>query len=238
MIQICIVEDDENTVRVLKSYIERYAELNEIECLVSDFGCAGDFLKGYDAGTDIVLMDIELPDGNGMEAVKKLRETNSTVMVIFVTNLAQFAIKGYEVNAFDFIIKPVSYYQFSMKLRRAFGCLQALRNRKIWVATRQGKRLVSTNSLIYVEVMKHVITYHTTEGDIVGSGTLKSISSTLEGLPFVLCNRCYLVNLSFVTEVHGSSVTAGGVNLQISEPRKKAFLQSFNDFLGSGGRGV
>lgn len=235
MIQMCIVEDDKATAATLKKYVERYSELNEVECATSVYYNTADFLRNYPAETDIVFMDIELPDGNGMETVKKLRETNKSVLVIFVTNLAQYAVKGYEVNAFDFIVKPVSYYQFAMKLRRAFECLQKLRNRVIWVVTRHGKKFVNANTIIYVEVMKHMITYHTTEGDVVGTGTLKSVSAVLEGLPFALCNRCYLINLSFVTEINGSTVTVGGTDLQVSEPRRKAFLQSFNDYLSSGG---
>lgn len=235
MFNMCIVEDDENALNTLKGFIERYSQSNEITSQVTAFNRAEDFLKNCPSSTDIVFMDIELPDINGMEAVRRLREFNKRVIVIFVTNLAQYAVNGYEVNAFDFIVKPVTYYQFAMKLRRALECLQKLSNRRIWVATRSGKKFVSANSIMYVEVMKHIITYHTTEGSVLGSGTLKSVFSTLEGLPFALCNRCYLVNLAYVTEVNGNNVVVGDTALQISEPRKKSFLQSFNEYISSGG---
>ncbi len=235
MIKMCIVEDDGSTRNALKGFIRRYAEQNGQPSDVFAYGDATSFFAEYSKDTDIVLMDIELPDLNGLEAVRKLRLIDSRVIVIFVTNLAQYAVKGYEVNAFDFIVKPVSYYQFAMKLRRALEYLHTLRNREIWVTTRHGKRMVAASELRYVEAMKHVITYHTTAGEVVGSGTLKRVLDDLEGLPFALCNRCYLVNLSYITEIKGNTVVVGGRELQIAAPRRKAFLTSFNEYLSMGG---
>ena len=68
---------------------------------------------------DIVFMDIELPGINGMEAAHRLREIDQQVILIFVTNMAQFAVKGYEVDALDYIIKPAQYGPLSIKLDRA-----------------------------------------------------------------------------------------------------------------------
>ena len=68
-------------------------------------------------------MDIDLPSMDGMSAVKKIREHSLDTMVIFVTSLAQYAIEGYKVNAFDFIVKPVQYYNFALSLKRALKTL-------------------------------------------------------------------------------------------------------------------
>ena len=66
---------------------------------------------------DIIIFDIDMPGINGIDTARKLRETDSTYYY-FVTNIAQYAINGYEVDAVDYILKPVSYYDFSMKFHR------------------------------------------------------------------------------------------------------------------------
>ncbi len=78
-------------------------------------GC-GIVSEHYRADYDIVFMDIELPGINGMEAAHRLREIDQQVILIFVTNMAQFAVKGYEVDALDYIIKPAQYGPLSIKL--------------------------------------------------------------------------------------------------------------------------
>ena len=76
-------------------------------------------------------MDIEMPHLNGMEAAQKIRELDKEVVIVFITNMAQYAIKGYEVDALDFILKPLNYYTFSMRFTRAVGR----------VKNREGKRI-------------------------------------------------------------------------------------------------
>lgn len=234
MIRVAIVEDESAVAENLAGYLARYGQENGRELSVTRFDNALKFLSVGSGNFEVVLMDIELPDLDGMSAVAKLRETDGNVLVIFVTNLAQYAVKGYEVNAFDFIVKPVSYYNFALKIGRAIERLGVSRELEIWVSTRHGKKLVTAGTLKYVEVMKHVLIYHTTRGDVTGSGTLRSVLEITEGLPFALCNQCYLVNLRYVTEIKDYKVIVGGDTLQISSPKRKEFIRALNNYLGGG----
>ena len=178
-------------------------------------------MEKYPENCHLVFMDIELPGMDGMTAVRKLRKIDERVCVIFVTNLAQYAVNGYEVNAFDFIVKPLSYYDFYMKFKRVMDSFALKTPKSLWVVARNGKRMITADKLMYVEVMKHEITYNMANGEkIVCSGTLKKVHEELAGLPFVLCNRCYLVNLSYVKEVRDENVYVGDDVLQISLAKK------------------
>lgn len=236
MLKISIVEDDDATAQTIEHMLQKYFEQSGIDIHISRYADAVRFLDGYDLKTDVVMMDIELPGMNGMEAVKQLRKKDTDVAVLFVTNLAQYAVKGYEVNAFDFIVKPVSYGSLAMKLRRLCQYLSTKRKCEICVSTRHSKILLKASEIKYVEIMRHVVTYHTIRGTFVGSGTLKNVMELLEGLPFALCNRCYLVNLQFVTQIVGKEVYVGGDSLLISAPRSKEFMAAFNQYLGTGGK--
>lgn len=235
VIKAAIVEDETACSEQLKKYLERYAEENGLEIKTSVYPNGDEFLSEGKA-FDVIFMDIEMPGSDGLSVVKRLRETDGDVMVFFVTGLAQYAVNGYEVRAFDFMVKPVGYYDFAIKFSRAVESLAGKRRCEIWVKSRQGKKLVTADKLMYVEVMRHNLVFHTTEGDVGGTGTLKSVTEVFEGLPFALCNQCYYVNLGFVTEVRGPYVYVGGDKIQISLPKKKEFMRTLNDYLATGGR--
>lgn len=123
MIKIAVVEDELEMSNILVKFINKFFEENELYVKATVFNNALKFLDAYNFNFDLVFMDINMPSLDGINASKKLREIDSEVMLIFVTSLAQYAIKGYEVNAFDFIVKPISYYNFALKLTRAIDNL-------------------------------------------------------------------------------------------------------------------
>ncbi len=104
--------------------------------------------------------------------------------------------------------------------------------------SRTGKKMISADTLRYVEVMHHMLVFHTTAEEVRGTGTMKKICELLEGLPFALCNQCYLVNLAYVSGINGNTVLVGEDELQISAPKRKNFLCALNNYLGAGGGGL
>ena len=100
-VRIAIVEDDKSASDALLGYIEEYGVSEHETFEVGRYYTATSFIDAFKGNYDIVFMDIELPDGNGMEVVRTMRERGCASLVIFVTNLAQYAVKGYEVRAFD-----------------------------------------------------------------------------------------------------------------------------------------
>ena len=109
MINIIIIEDSQDDYKYLADAIHRYAEQSGEVFSVKHYVSALLFLNEYKADADIIFMDIELPDINGVLASEKLRTRDSDVALVFVTNLAHLAIKGYSVSATDFIVKPINY---------------------------------------------------------------------------------------------------------------------------------
>ena len=235
VIRAAIVEDDRASADELAGFLKRFGEEHS-RAIEHEWFPDGDGFLQSEEKFDVIFMDIEMPGSDGLSVVKNLREKDKDVLVFFVTNLAQYAVSGYEVQAFDFIVKPVSYYSFAMKFARAAECLDGRRRCEIWVNSRHGKRLIRAEDLKYVEIVRHTLIFHTAEGDVTGTGTLKSIVPLFEGLPFELCNQCYFVNLKYVTAVDGAYVTVGGDRIQISAPKRKEFLRALNDYLASGGR--
>lgn len=103
MICVSIVEDEAAAAEKLKEFLKKYSEKNNVLFNTTVYTDGESFLSNYKSDVDIVFMDIELPDSNGMEISAKLRELDQLVTIVFVTNMQQFAAKGYSVGAADFI---------------------------------------------------------------------------------------------------------------------------------------
>ncbi|MDD2960179.1 MAG: LytTR family DNA-binding domain-containing protein [Lachnospiraceae bacterium] len=139
------------------------------------------------------------------------------------------------IQALDFVIKPVNYYSFSMKMQSAFHIIEQKKSRNIVISTPGGIRKISTDDLLYAEVDRHYLFYHTNEGVFRQKVSLKELEDKLAGLSFKRCNNCYLINLKHVECVDKDDVKVGDDWLKISRPRKKEFLQALANYMGGTG---
>ncbi len=229
---IAIVEDEVEEAETLRSYFAHYTEEYGTTFTVTHFLSAEAFLNRYHPVYDLVLMDICLPKASGMDAAAQLRQVDQSVPLIFVTNMAQFAVKGYEVGAFDFVVKPMSYANFALKIHRLLGKLATRREAEVLVSQSDHMIRLSASQIKYIEISGHRMVYHTTSGEVSAYGNLKEAEAALDPAMFTRCNSCYLVNLNYVQAIQGHTVLVGGEALQISRPRRRAFIQALNDYLG------
>lgn len=235
MIKVAIVEDEAAAADTVRSFLARFSKERGMIFTVDVFDNALMFLDSYRPGYDLVFMDIELPDLNGLEASRILRDIDNVVTLIFVTNMAQFAVKGYEVDALDFIVKPVAYYSFALKLQKAVDRIESIRDKELGIALEGGGLMrLRVSRIQYIEITGHNIVYHSEDGTYNSYGTLKNIEPLLNGAHFVRCNSCYLVNLKYVYSVKGYTADVAGQPLRISQPRKKEFMRALNDYIGGG----
>ena len=170
---IAIVEDEVEEAETLRSYFARYTQEYGTAFTVTHFLTAEAFLNRYRPVYDLVLMDICLPKTSGMDAAALLRRVDQSVPLIFVTNMAQFAVKGYEVDAFDFVVKPVSYANFVLKIHRLLGKLAARREGEVLVTQSDHMIRLPASQIKYIEISGHRMVYHTTGGDVNAYGNLR-----------------------------------------------------------------
>ena len=147
--------------------------------------------------------------------------------------MAQYAIKGYEVDAIDYLVKPVVYEHLFARLSQITKLLEYKnKEKKISLKTEEGLIALAPSSLKYVETMNHKLFFHTDKGIFHAFGSLNEMEKILPKEDFVRCNHCYIVNLKFVTFIDKNDVYLGEDKLQISRAKKKNFLDSFTEYLG------
>lgn len=230
MIRAAIVEDDASCAEDLKAHISRFSGEHGTDITAEVFGGGFDFLSGPDS-FDIVFLDISLPGMNGMEIARQLRHRDPEVIIIFVTQLAQFARDGYEVGALDYLIKPVSYQLFDIKFSTAVRLVKE-KEASYMIAVKDGLVRVAVTDIYYVESQKHYMVFHTVSGDYTTRVTMKTVEEYLSEHHFIRPNNSFLVNLRWVDAVNGSSVNVHGVDVSISRSCKMPFMEALTRYLG------
>lgn len=231
MIKIAVVEDEFEIQERMRGYIARFFKEVDAPFRADCFSDGNKFLSEYKNDYDVVFMDIQLDDSDGFETAKKLRAINGDVIIIFVTNLSQFALKGYEVSALDFLVKPVSYEVFVLKMKRVVDKLK-LEKDVVAINFAGGIMNLPLANVKYVETEGHAVVFHTIDGEYRTYASLKTIEKQINSPTFFKCNSCYLVNLKYVRGVNGFDLFIGDDVLQISRARKTELIEVLNRYLG------
>lgn len=234
MIRIAIAEDDFICAELLQQYLDQIGQETGRTFHVTHYRTGEDLLEQYKGQFDLILMDIEMPYLDGMKTAEQIRRQDQAVAIIFITNMAQYAIRGYEVNAIDFMLKPVSYFNFAEKLERALRFSRRRGWRNILLSGEDGVVRFPASELQYVEKDRDYLLYHTDGGVYCKRGTMKSVREELAGLPFEECTVGCLVNLERVRRIWKESVYLQDAQLPLSRRLKKKFTQSYIDYVGGG----
>ncbi len=232
MIRVAVVDDSAGAKQGMADFLQKYQEKHGVQFQTSFFEDGADFVENYQPVYDLIFLDVEMPKKDGMTAAREIRMVDPDVTMVFITRVVQYAIKGYEVRAMDFLVKPVNYAAFELRMDSLLSHLRRPEEKFLLITTKESVCKIPVSRLIYVEVIKHKIIYHTEMGDYETSETLKGVEEKLENEPFKRCDNCFLVNLKFVTKVGQKELTAGGQQLKISRPRRKEFLEALSDYIG------
>lgn len=232
MIKIAVIEDQIKWSSLIKSYLEKYQKDNDIQFDISFFTDGSDFIEDYKGEYNLIFMDVAMPKMNGIEASKKLRKIDKDVCLVFLTEMAQYALEGYEVNAYDFLIKPMEYELFSIKLNKFLSYIKINEDKYFIINSSNEIHKVKYSEILYVESIKHYVYFHCLEDTYRMRLSLDSIKKDLKANHFSEINRSLIVNLSHVDNYSNNDVCVKGENLPLSRAYKTSFLSELMNYFG------
>lgn len=225
--RIALVEDEKVNADRFVSILNEYSRMENVEFRIQWYRNAITFLEEYNSQFDIVFMDIRMPVMDGMEAARELRRKDQTVLLVFLTALAQYAIQGYEVEAADYLLKPVSPTALRMKLKRLLP--RCVGEKKGIMLVNNGEKVfVRQDDLLYAEIFDHHIQHHTAEGILRDYGTLKKVEQMLPPDVFYRVNNQTIVNLRRVSRADAETVYVDGRDFTVSMRRRKGLMEALH----------
>ncbi|WP_440897747.1 LytR/AlgR family response regulator transcription factor [Amphibacillus sp. Q70] len=232
MIRVAIVEDDDKYKEQLIKFLQRYEQEKDEQIEIVTYSDGDGIVENYKAQFDIILMDIQMSFMDGMSAAEEIRKADAEVVIIFITNMPQYAIKGYAVDALDYVLKPISYFQFSERLNRAIDRMKKRETHHITIKVKGGVIRFDISDIYFIESQGHDLLFHTKKGDYMGTGTMKELEEQLASVHFYRGHRGYLINLQHVEGMNDSNAVVGGEEILISRSKKKGFMKALANYWG------
>ncbi|MCI8564875.1 MAG: response regulator transcription factor [Lachnospiraceae bacterium] len=225
MLRIAIVDDEQSERERLKRFVERYfRERGEDVCLsLYDDGAA--LLQAASEALDLLFLDIRMEQVDGLSAARQIRMADEEVQIVFITNMAQYAIDGYSVSALDFLVKPIDEERTARVLEKAEKRLGSRNPEMISVRNSEGFFVVDAKDILYIETDGRHLLLHTAAAGMRCHETLQSMEEKLPG-HFFRCHNAFLVNLWKVEHVKGGDIVAGGRKVPLSKHRRREFMQA------------
>ncbi len=242
MVRCIAIDDEPMALRQLKSYIERTEQLELVGAFRSAIE-AQEALK--DMAVDLIFVDINMPDVNGLDFVRGL---TNTYYIVFTTAHPEFALEGFKLNAIDYLLKPFSYEEFMKASQKAISLVdlverchaaesaiaqneaEASDKEFISVKADYKTQLVKVADIVYLESAGEYVRLH-----IEGSSTittlfrLKNMETSLPAESFLRVHRSYIVNLKRIASyTKGRIFLDNGEYIPLGENYKERFLEHFN----------
>lgn len=233
MFRIAIVEDEDVFIKEIREYFSRFEKESGSSMFhITVYNDGDGLVSSYQGQFDIIFMDIQMKFVDGMSAAEEIRKQDSEVIIIFITSMAQYAVKGYEVDAMDYILKPVTYFTFSQKLRKAMEKIKKRSEIFISIPMKGGMHKMSVADLLYVESQGHMLHYHTQSETVSNRANLSDVEAVLERYHFFRINKGCIVNMKYVDTVLDGNCYVDGAVLPIARNRKKLFMDRLTEYIG------
>lgn len=233
-VNVAIVEDESEYARELQDYLRRYGREVGERFDITVYPDGEDIVDDYRSGMyDIILMDIEMKSMDGMTAAEHIRDVDGDVVIMFITNMAQYAIRGYRVDALDYVLKPISYFSFTQRLGKAMERMRRREEKYVIITSKTGTSRVPIPTIQWIESSGHRLTYHTVDGSYESTTqSMKDVESQLSPEGFFRCNKGYLINLAHVQGIENSYAIVGADRVTVSRAKQRELLDALSAYLG------
>ncbi|AFS78960.1 sensory transduction protein LytT [Gottschalkia acidurici 9a] len=212
----------------LNTYIEEYPEIEMFE-----FCCGEDLLNSYNAEHkyDILLLDVELININGLDTAEEIRKLDKNVIIIFISSYTQYVFNVFSLNAFNYLVKPFTLEEFNEVLNKAIK-QHRVNYFKYSVKNNESIINLEIKDILYIEGYRRHIKVFTEDNIYESVGKLKDQEKILKSYNFVTCHQGFLVNMAYIKEISKSDIIlTNGSEVPISVRKRADTIKEFNRYL-------
>lgn len=234
MVKIAICDDEAEMCKSLEQAIRRISgrlgEAFHITCFTDP---AGLLCASPEFG--LFILDIQMPGLDGVTLAREIRKRNDGCALIFTTVLKEYMLDAFEVEAVDYILKPIDEGRLENALKRALKRIRSADGDAIMVRAMNGVKAVRISTIYYCEVINRKIYMHTRDGVIDYYGKLEDVEKQLD-YRFFKCHRSYLVNLDYLLEYAGGRIVLeNGEQVPVSRLRHQDLMKKMVQYMKNGG---
>lgn len=230
--KFAICDDERIYVEETEKFLKNYMDEFNLEYTIDIFKSGVKLLKSKE-NYDCIFLDIDMPILSGMDVASELRKTNSKVLIVFITSYNKYVYDAFKVNAFRFLVKPITKTSMSLVLDEILIEYDRLLGNTIVVCITK-KRFIKLfiDEIIYIETLKRRVIIHTTRGVYDSDERMKNLSLILTKKNFYRAYTSYLVNISYVVEVGKTFVKLNnGKEIPVSRLKQAELQKGFSEYL-------
>lgn len=232
--KIAVCDDDWTTRQQMADYLEQYQKEQSEQFQIFYFSSGEELLEHMPSDIFIVFLDIQMNGINGIDTAKILRKNGYNLHIIFITSRIEYALEGYEVHAYGFLRKPITYSSVFRHLKELTRRKSAQHSPILHLKNGADTDFLNCNSIIYAEVFHHSTYFILTDGSRKEyTIPLGEIESSTKEYGFFRCHKSYLVNMKHIVRFSLTSITMkNGDEIPVSKYRRKTFVSEFSKFSG------
>ena len=227
--KIAICDDEKTVCEEIRKYLNEFFITRNMMC-VCDLFTTGEQVYRQNADYDLIFMDYLLPDGNGIDFVKKIRRENDRVFIIFSTAYPEHVFESFSVNTFRFLVKPLEKAAVFEAMDAFISAYQT--NRKIIINTLNKEIFVDADTVIYIQADKKYTLVRTLDKSYTSFKSISRYEVEINNPQFFRTHRSFIVNMKYITEIEQKKLRLSNGEIVVVSPGVyDAFLKSYMGFL-------
>ncbi len=223
MISVAICDDEKYMSDQIEKSVSDFFHGKNMEVVVSQFPCGEELLR-YDKPIDLLFLDIQMKETDGMTVARKLRKRGFRRFLIFVTVLKEMVFQSFEVQAFDYLVKPIEQRQFDKTMERLLESMQNAGEANLLVRRGYESHIIALDDIVYCEIIDRKVYLHLISSKIIDYyERIENLESRLDGR-FFRCHRSFLINLQYLKSYQDQTAyMEDGTRIPVSRLRSKEF---------------